>query len=438
MKGCPDRLRACLPRSVAARGVVMLLLAAGSVALPGYFAYRTIASYHQARQQYEREMLLAATLGAYLEVIPAVQDDDQAWVQRMVERGDRLRWAGLFRRDGRGLEFKRRTALPTDEILSQIDLTCDTPTTAPLRIDGVVSTRFELMTIPVRDEDAVLALILDRGLGALPVRVAQLWVVLWIGAGILGLVLTWVWFRYAIEWPIHTIRRRVAAIQAGLRDVTLGDHLPEELTGLARSAQALQKEVDQWRTEARYLRHSVETAVDLRTRKASKAQRRAEREADTDALTRLGNRRMLERELPALFEQSRGRGGDLSVLVFDVDHFKQMNDAYGHQAGDVLLAFLGELIRGSVRRGVDLAVRLGGDEFLLALPNTGINDAREIGRRLATLFAQRTRTFDGVAQPPTLSFGVASVRQDRVGTWEDLVRLADETMYAAKQAGRLR
>jgi diguanylate cyclase (GGDEF)-like protein len=177
----------------------------------------------------------------------------------------------------------------------------------------------------------------------------------------------------------------------------------------------------------------MEAAVDARTRRATRAQRRAEREAETDTLTQLANRRGLEHELPRLVEVQRRAGGELSLIMFDVDHFKLVNDVVGHAAGDELLAFVGSLLRGATRKGMDLAARYGGDEFVLVLPGSTAIEAADVARRMITLFAQRTRVMHEVQPLPSLSAGVACMRQHGAWSAEDLLRVGDEAMYWAKR-----
>ncbi len=121
----------------------------------------------------------------------------------------------------------------------------------------------------------------------------------------------------------------------------------------------------------------------------------------------------------------------LTVIFADIDHFKAVNDAFGHETGDRVLAEVSASLRG-VLRGSDVLVRWGGEEFVIVLPQADRGEAVSLMERL------RTRGFallpDGRAV--TLSMGVAEYRSDAVGNSADLVALADQRMYAAKQAGR--
>src|SRR5438105_4229558 len=141
-------------------------------------------------------------------------------------------------------------------------------------------------------------------------------------------------------------------------------------------------------------------------------------EASTDPLTGLGNRRDLARDLSTL------RSGD-AVVVLDIDHFKSLNDRFGHAAGDKVLADLGDTIRG-VLRANDTAVRLGGEEMLLLLPESKDAGAREVLARLSAQWA-------GVQPGVTFSAGICVVGDTPA---EHAVAVADSALYRAKADGR--
>src|SRR5262249_20200726 len=108
--------------------------------------------------------------------------------------------------------------------------------------------------------------------------------------------------------------------------------------------------------------------------------------AVTDALTGLSNRRYLETHLKALIEQARSSGRPLSVLVTDLDHFKSVNDTYGHAAGDNVLREFALRLRRNIR-GIDLVCRMGGEEFIIVMPDTAAERARFVGERVRSCVA---------------------------------------------------
>lgn len=159
--------------------------------------------------------------------------------------------------------------------------------------------------------------------------------------------------------------------------------------------------------------------------------------SNTDPLTRIYNRRYLMEAMEREFERARRRKEPLSLVMIDIDHFKQVNDTYGHQEGDIVLAGAAALIAKAIR-GYDICARYGGEEFVVVLPETSLNQALQ--------FADRFRTdvqkipFGGSLKQLTItiSLGVATFPSERVDCLDSLFRQADEAMYRAKQKGRNR
>ena len=161
--------------------------------------------------------------------------------------------------------------------------------------------------------------------------------------------------------------------------------------------------------------------------------------AITDPLTGLYNRRYVEPHLARLAEQSRQSGTELAVMMLDIDHFKSINDTYGHAAGDKVLVQLADRLRENLR-AIDMVARIGGEEFLVAMPRTTSAQARGAANRLRRLV--NCRPFDlGPGHPPlrvTVSVGVAVSGQSGLAQSELLAMcdMADAALYAAKSAGR--
>jgi two-component system cell cycle response regulator len=159
--------------------------------------------------------------------------------------------------------------------------------------------------------------------------------------------------------------------------------------------------------------------------------------AITDGLTGLHNRRYLERHLATLVQQATAREKPLSVLVLDIDHFKSVNDAYGHGAGDHVLREFSRRVRRAIR-GIDVACRLGGEEFVVAMPDTDAALALLVGERLRQKIAAEPFAIgEGRSIQVTVSVGVCSLTSTSE-TADDLVRRADEALYRAKRDGRNR
>ena len=158
--------------------------------------------------------------------------------------------------------------------------------------------------------------------------------------------------------------------------------------------------------------------------------------ATTDALTGLLNRRAFLESTTREVARAKRYNNDLSVVLLDVDHFKQINDKRGHAAGDMVLSAVGKLLNSSLRT-CDIVARWGGEEFVLLLPSTSLDHAAEVGERVRAELAGATiKDGNGDAVPVTASFGVASY--SGAETLEQMIDRADRAMYLAKSGGRNR
>ena len=166
-------------------------------------------------------------------------------------------------------------------------------------------------------------------------------------------------------------------------------------------------------------------------------ERRLQEQAISDSLTGLYNRRYLNEFLPRELARSARNAMPVAVILIDLDHFKQVNDSFGHEAGDIVLAAVGSLLKGNVR-GSDIACRYGGEEFALILPET---DAEAAARRAegirVTISALELRHAGEPLGKLTASFGIALFPEHAQDT-DDLLRVADIALYSAKGAGRNR
>ena len=163
--------------------------------------------------------------------------------------------------------------------------------------------------------------------------------------------------------------------------------------------------------------------------------RKFERHATTDALTSLANRHTMKTAFPELIELCRNRGKPLSLMMIDVDNFKQFNDMFGHIAGDRALSVVAKILRQQFRPR-DLLVRYGGDEFAVLLPDVKLDEALAIGERVRRAISGETSDgSDSLIQIPVrISMGVAQMQDG--GSLDMLVRDADAALYRAKRAGR--
>ncbi|HWV08478.1 MAG TPA: diguanylate cyclase [Pseudomonas sp.] len=162
--------------------------------------------------------------------------------------------------------------------------------------------------------------------------------------------------------------------------------------------------------------------------------------ADHDSLTGLNNRRSFNRQFERLWRQALRESKSLALLLCDIDHFKAYNDRYGHQAGDVVLQRVGTLLQEAARRPLDMAVRLGGEEFAVLLYDIGEMEARHradaMRKALETLGIEHEKST--TASVLTMSVGVACICPGEEGAFAVLYEHADRALYEAKAFGRNR
>ena len=180
-------------------------------------------------------------------------------------------------------------------------------------------------------------------------------------------------------------------------------------------------------------REAMEEKVRLRTLELEAANRALDLQARTDALTGLLNRRGFETQMAFAVALARRSSRPLSLITVDVDHFKRVNDTYGHEAGDEVLRRLARTLESRLR-GSDVVARLGGEEFVALLPDTDLNGAQSIAQALVTAMAEQQ---DPVVGTITVSAGVATMRGAE-DTGAAMLRRGDAALYEAKGQGRNR
>lgn len=208
----------------------------------------------------------------------------------------------------------------------------------------------------------------------------------------------------------------IRALDLGVNDYIVRPLDPNEL--IARSLTQVRRK--------RYndrLRNSVRQTIEL---------------AVTDALTGLHNRRYLDTHLRTLFARAKVRGRPLTICITDIDRFKQVNDVYGHDAGDEVLKEFAGRIRSTVR-GADLACRFGGEEFVVVMPDTPAEAAAAVAERLRGMIEARPFQLRSGETPLmlTASMGIATLMPG-IDTPEQLLKQADRALYEAKNSGRNR
>src|SRR6266536_4662743 len=182
---------------------------------------------------------------------------------------------------------------------------------------------------------------------------------------------------------------------------------------------------------------ALQEALAERERELSEMNDRLLQISLTDGLTGIDNRRSLESKLHKMFQHSHRLNEPISCVMCDIDHFKKVNDTYGHQVGDGVLKDFAAILKGEARE-IDSVGRYGGEEFLLLLPGTVLDSAVTFAERLRQRVEQHTFSYDGGTLKKTMSSGVASWPHPRVKDAEAMLRSADDALYVAKELGRNR
>jgi diguanylate cyclase (GGDEF)-like protein len=161
------------------------------------------------------------------------------------------------------------------------------------------------------------------------------------------------------------------------------------------------------------------------------------RDARTDSLTGLDNRRAMEERGPIEMKRAQRFGRPVSLVLCDLDHFKAINDKHGHEAGDAALRTVARVLRGALRE-TDMLGRWGGEEFMAVLADTNARPAIEVAERMRA--AVNSAKFDDLPGGATISLGVATIDQVTApgAAWDSLIKEADQLLYQAKKEGRNR
>jgi two-component system, cell cycle response regulator len=219
----------------------------------------------------------------------------------------------------------------------------------------------------------------------------------------------------AIADPAHNTRL-LRGLEIGVNDYLLRPVDKNELLARARTQVKKRRYTDHLRDN---MQHSIEAAI-------------------TDALTGLHNRRYLETHLATLAEQAASRGKPLALMMLDIDYFKLVNDSFGHDAGDDVLREFAVRVRKSIR-GIDLACRYGGEEFVIVMPETDLHVAGMVAERLRHSIAGEPFAIQKGTKriEVTISIGLSTLERKGEAV-ADVLKRADSALYRAKQDGRNR
>ena len=229
----------------------------------------------------------------------------------------------------------------------------------------------------------------------------------------------------SIVTPLQRLTRAADSIAAGDLSVQLPVERRDEIGQLTRVFNQMTGE----------LRHSQQE-VEAASLALQEQNQLLETLAVTDSLTGLYNRNKLNEILAEQFARYQRHQRPFAVLLLDIDHFKALNDTYGHLAGDQVLKNVAQTLSHSIR-SVDYAARYGGEEFVIVLPETSIDTARDLAQRICSQIQSDRHRFEDQTLAVTLSIGVAAIR-DNDKTVDAVVARADDMLYQAKRAGRNR
>ncbi len=162
--------------------------------------------------------------------------------------------------------------------------------------------------------------------------------------------------------------------------------------------------------------------------------------AITDPLTEIFNRGYMNANLPKTIKRAVRYKQQLSIIICDIDHFKNINDKYGHHMGDIILRSFAQSLNSSLRKDIDWVARYGGEEFIIVLPETGLNSAKIVAERLRHKVSEETPDEENTIKI-TASFGIASLTHGEDKSYlsaSEMIKAADKCMYQAKEQGRNR
>ncbi|RLA02690.1 MAG: GGDEF domain-containing protein [Gammaproteobacteria bacterium] len=246
------------------------------------------------------------------------------------------------------------------------------------------------------------------------------------------------WLGYHILGTDQNMARQVKDIENGLSASAAYDKSEYDQNSstepLLAALNGLFQQVSKRNNELLLLNQSLEEKVARRTEALLEANKHFEELALTDVLTNLPNRRYAMQQFALLWETSSAQDNPVSCMMIDADHFKEVNDTYGHDAGDLVLCELSNLLSYLIRTD-DIVSRLGGDEFLIICANTTQQGLKKFAENIHDAVSKlRVETGDGHWQG-SISVGIATETKE-MEHFEDLIKLADQGVYAAKADGK--
>ncbi len=248
------------------------------------------------------------------------------------------------------------------------------------------------------------------------------------------------WLVYHILGSDQNMARQIGAIKNGVdsgRAFETEKRKHDDAIGpLLHALKALFEQVSSRNKELILLNQSLEEKVKLRTEELSQVNKKLHELSYSDALTNLPNRRFAMKEIAKQWNKARQTGTALVCMLIDADHFKEVNDNSGHDAGDDVLMTLAKTLQHSLPNG-NTVCRLGGDEFLVIAPSVDLGQGMELAGHMHHEVNQLALWYGDYCWKGSISVGVA-VLSDEMKEVEELIKLADESVYLAKSNGKNR
>jgi diguanylate cyclase (GGDEF)-like protein/hemerythrin-like metal-binding protein len=246
------------------------------------------------------------------------------------------------------------------------------------------------------------------------------------------------WLAYHILGIDQNMARQVYAIKSGVNSSDAYKNEEKKMLSSTEPLVATLKnlfiQVSKKNRALKDLNNSLEEKVAARTKELLIANIHLEEISLTDVLTGLPNRRKAMRCLSALWEESVRDNSPLVCMMIDADHFKEVNDSYGHDAGDTVLIELSKAFQRSLRND-DIVCRLGGDEFFVICPNTEFDGGMAVAEFMRQQVSELRVETGGEDWHGSISIGVAS-RTSNLKSYEELIKLADQGVYKSKKNGK--
>ncbi|MBI5896648.1 MAG: diguanylate cyclase [Desulfobacterales bacterium] len=335
-----------------------------------------------------------------------------------------------------GLQFTRQflSLARYSNLLNRLALVCVVLGVGMMASAFLMPYKFNILTlIPLASVACILGLVMGGYTWKKGESTAKFYCIAWVSMLSGGILLALSKFHLI---PTNAFTEHAIQIGSSLEVVLLSFALAERINverRLRYEAQTVALETQMKVNEI------LEQRVQERTQELEKVNRRLQELSDTDQLTGLSNRRFLDGLLAREWARSRRYGHHLAVLLIDVDHFKQVNDAHGHLTGDRCLQALAGCIKGMLRQMTDQAARYGGEEFFVVLPETDLPGALVVAERLRAKVEATPMVDHDLILKITISIGVAHLAPDAVieGV-EKLVQMADTALYESKAGGRNR